>query len=217
MKKVYIMLMSVMITGAAAAQQEHPINAIGNNSTAVGVTLSNFDANRQSNAVQLNWTAVGESNMLSHQVERSANGSNFTSIGTLTAQNNGTPYRYTFSDPTPVEGNNYYRLRSTDKTGKVALSSILRVDNGLRKQELRIISNPVRNGVLNMQMNNFKSGRYNIAMYSNAGQTVFTRSFDYSAGSATETINLPRQLARGTYFLHVTDGESRINKQVLLQ
>src|SRR4030095_2246614 len=110
-----------------------------------------------------------------------------------------------------------YRLRSIDKRGNSTFSNILRVNSGFRRSDMVVIPNPVKNGVLNLQLSNFNNGKYNISLYSNAGQKVFARSMNFSDGSSTETINLPTNISRGTYFLQVTDGQNRINKQVLLQ
>jgi hypothetical protein len=161
--------------------------------------------------------ALSESNMSNHVIEKSANGSTFSSLGTIVAQNSATPYKYSFADATPVEGINYYRLRTTDKRGMVTFSRILEVDNGFRKSEVRVISNPVQGGVLNLQLNNISSGKYFIALYNNGGQQVLAQSMIFSEGTSTETINLPRNLANGSYFLQINNGLTRVNKQVLLQ
>ncbi|HEX8460006.1 MAG TPA: T9SS type A sorting domain-containing protein [Segetibacter sp.] len=216
MKAVYTFTLAVFISVSAFAQ-EYPTNQTGNNTTAVQAKLSDFEAFRNANTINIFWTALAESNMASHVVERSANGSSFSNMGTLVAQNSASPLKYSFIDAAPIEGVNYYRLRTTDKRGVVTYSKILEVDNGFRKTEVRVISNPVRGGVMNLQINNINSGKYYIALYSNGGQQVFAQSMNLTSGSSTETINLPQSLASGSYFLQVNNGQTRINKQVLLQ
>ncbi|MCW3109974.1 MAG: hypothetical protein JWQ09_4480, partial [Segetibacter sp.] len=66
-------------------------------------------------------------------------------------------------------------------------------------------------------LSNINSGKYAISLYSNAGQKVFARSLDLTDGSLTETINLPQNVGKGLYFLQLTNGEMRINKQVIIQ
>jgi hypothetical protein len=217
MKKLYILAAVVLVSTQGFAQQDYPRNQTGNNSTAIQSSLTNFEAVRNGNTVNVVWTALNESNMSNHVVERSANGSSFSTLGTLVAQNNATPLKYNFIDATPVEGINYYRLKTTDKRGQVVYSKILEVNNGFRKTDVRVISNPVRGGVMNLQLENIQSGKYFITLYSNGGQKVFARSIDFTDGSSTETINLPRNLSSGSYFLQVNDGLTRVNKQVLLQ
>lgn len=217
MKTIYTTLLIAVSGITASAQSDYPTNAIGNNSTATTVTLSNFSAQSRSNAVELTWAATGETNMREHVVEKSRNGEDFRSIGTITAQNIGTNYTYSYIDATPVEGMNYYRIRTTDKSGKQTLSNILTVNNGYRKRDLAVMPNPVRNGVLNMQLSNFSGGRYNISLVSNNGQRVYAQSMNLSDGTTTETVYLPRNLSAGMYVLHITDGQTIVNKQVMLQ
>lgn len=180
-------------------------------------SFSDFRALQKGNAIQVSWNAVNENNIASHEIQKSANGSSFLSIGTLVAQNSVTPFHYTFLDATPTSGKNYYRLRTLDKQGNETYSSILTVDNGFDKKEIKVLANPMQGGVLNLQMTNINSGKYAISLYSNSGQKVFARSLDLTEGSTTQTINIPRNLVHGIYFLQVADGETRINKQVLLQ
>lgn len=217
MKKMYLWLLCIIASATAYSQQEYPSNEVGNNSTAVGASLSNFQARQNNNGVQLLWTALDESNMLSHEIEKSANGSSFTVVGRFTARNSAAPFTYTYADATPVEGINYYRVRSTDKNGVVTYSRIMQVDNSYRKSELRIIPNPVQNGMLNMQLNNFSGGKYVVSLLSSSGQRILARTLDISDGSVVQSVALPSGLARGTYMLQLTNGETSINRQVVVQ
>ena len=215
MKTLYLSLLSVLLTGATFAQFTNQLSASNNMEGAA--SLASFAVVKEGNALRLSWTAMNENNMLSHEIQKSTNGSSFSSIGTVAAQNNPALYQYTFSDATPVSGNNYYRLRSTDETGRVSYSNILQLNDGVYKTDFVVLPNPVNGGVLNLQLFNFSSGKYNISLYSNGGQKVFARSTYFSQGSSTEVINLPPDLGKGLYFLQVTDGVNRINKQVMLQ
>ncbi|MDB5246247.1 MAG: type sorting protein [Segetibacter sp.] len=217
MKAIYTLLFALVTSVITFSQTLDNQGVAAVNSTRVSAQLANFEAKQKGNRVQLLWTALSESNMNFHEIQKSSNGSSFSAIGTVPAQNNAAPYGYTFTDATPVAGDNYYRLRSVDKRGDVTFSNILRVDNGFRRNDLVVLPNPVTNGVMNLQLSNFSSGKYNISLYSNAGQKIFARSMNFSDGSSTETINLPTNISRGTYFLQVTDGLNRINRQVLLQ
>jgi hypothetical protein len=216
MKTVYLLVIAVLVS-TQVISQEYPQNQTGNNTTAVQATLADFEAVRNGNNINIFWTALNESNMSNHVIEKSANGSSFSTFGTLVAQNSATPFKYNFVDATPVEGINYYRLRTTDKRGMVTVSKILEVDNGYRKTDVSVISNPVNGGVMNLRFNNISGGRYYITLYSNGGQQIFARTMTLSDGSSNETINLPANLSGGSYFLQVNNGQTRINKQVLLQ
>ncbi len=181
------------------------------------IGLANFKAAQRTSAIELSWNALSESNMLRHEIERSTNGSSFTIIGSVVAQNSSVPYKYSFVDATPVKANNYYRLRSVSLSGDVTYSNILRLNMGVGKTDMTIISNPVRGGVVNLQLSNMEKGKYAINVFNNVGQAIYTQSMNLTDGSSTEVINLPSNVAKGTYFVQLTNGSARFTKQILVQ
>ncbi|MDB5191684.1 MAG: type sorting protein [Segetibacter sp.] len=200
MKKIYITIFTVLLYAAAAAQ----------------ASLADFRASARLNTVEVTWTALSETNMVRHEVERSANGSSFTVIGALPAQNITTSYKYSYLDATPVEGNNYYRLRSTSRSGSVVLSDVVRMNMGRGRSNMTVLPNPVVNGTVNLQLTNIDKGKYLVQLVSSGGLRVFNRSFDHPGGSSTEIIDLPATINKGIYFLHITNGDTRFNKQILI-
>jgi hypothetical protein len=181
------------------------------------VGLANFKAAQRTNAIELTWNALSESNMALHEIQRSTNGSSFTSIGTITAQNSSVAYKYNFLDAAPTKGNNFYRLRSVSQSGEVTYSNILRLNMGAGKTDMTIISNPVRSGLVNLQLSNMTKGKYAINVFSNMGQQIANKSLDLSDGSSTELITLPSNVARGIYFVQLSNGSVRFTKQILVQ
>lgn len=202
MKQIYLLVCLSVAAAGVAAQQ---------------TSLASFRASQRNTAIELNWTALAEAGMNAHYVERSSNGSEFREIGRLAAQNLTTPTQYSFVDAAPVQGDNYYRIRSVGANGMITLSGIARIDMGAVRTEIAVMPNPVRNGVVNLQLSNLQKGRYAINIYNINGQQVFTYSMDYPGGSSTEIINLPAGVGKGTHFLHLTNGITRMNKQLLLQ
>lgn len=105
------------------------------------VNLLSFNATRQSGGVYLQWVAENELNTANYIVERSTNGIDFTSIGTVAAGNNNG--RYNFTDAQPVTGINYYRLKVLDKNNTFNYSPVRVVkftsDNG----GITVYPNPV--------------------------------------------------------------------------
>jgi endonuclease/exonuclease/phosphatase family metal-dependent hydrolase len=93
------------------------------------VKLIEFSAAKQNTAVKLNWATSQEINSKEFVVERSANSVNFETIATVAARgNSSTTTFYQATDVRPVQGNNFYRLRSVDLDGKTELSKILKIN-----------------------------------------------------------------------------------------
>jgi len=58
-------------------------------------------------------------------IERSGNGITYTSIGSVPAAGNSrVPLSYSFTDPSPLKGLNYYRLKEKDLDGKFMYSGV---------------------------------------------------------------------------------------------
>ncbi|MGN6400801.1 MAG: T9SS type A sorting domain-containing protein [Flavisolibacter sp.] len=86
------------------------------------VKLSAFTAKPQGTKVLLQWTAATEINTSHYEIERSATGTDFTSIGQVAA---GVPAsEYSFTDQLPLPGVNLYRLRMVDNDGSFSYSAI---------------------------------------------------------------------------------------------
>ncbi|MEO7983617.1 MAG: hypothetical protein ABI688_06020 [Bacteroidota bacterium] len=79
------------------------------------------------NGVQLQWQIAAELNTERFEIERSADGVNFTKIGTVASSgSSNTTKDYSFPDNSPATVN-YYRIKQIDKDGKVNYSKTLSV------------------------------------------------------------------------------------------
>jgi len=112
---------------------------------ALPVKLASFTAKAEGNAANLNWATTEESNSDRFDVERSLDGKKWKTVGSVAAKGESiTNVPYSFSDNTPVNGTNLYRLKMIDLDGSFAYSRI----NNLRFEGLSSISiypNPVAN------------------------------------------------------------------------
>jgi hypothetical protein len=92
------------------------------------ITLAAFTATRTPQAVRCDWKTASELNNDYFAVERSADGREFTSIGTVAGR--GTTAQattYSYLDQQPLPGLAYYRLRQTDLDGTYQYSPIVAV------------------------------------------------------------------------------------------
>jgi hypothetical protein len=109
---------------------------------ALPVTLLSFTAVKQNDIAHLGWSTAQEANSKQFNVERSADGSTFTSIGTVAAQGfSSIKTSYSFNDKQPLAGNNYYRLKEIDLDGKFVYSTVVKL-NFVRQLSIRITPNP---------------------------------------------------------------------------
>lgn len=97
--------------------------------TTAGVTapvkLESFAVTKKAAALLLNWKTASEENTFSFSIERSIDGKQFTSIGTLGASGNSTTEKfYSFTDANPLPAN-FYRLRTNDNNGAFSYSNVV--------------------------------------------------------------------------------------------
>lgn len=86
-----------------------------------------FEGETRDNSVNhLRWATQQEQNNDYFNVQRSADGVNFETIGRVQAQGTtSNTTHYTFDDTHPLEGDNYYRLELVETTGATSLSKTI--------------------------------------------------------------------------------------------
>lgn len=100
-------------------------------------------AKKEHHDIVLNWSTTSEKNNEGFHIERSADGTQFQSIGYIpSGSDNSSGATYSFTDEHPLEGVNYYRIKQVDKDGHSAYSDIVIVNSELSAQ-LKIYPNPV--------------------------------------------------------------------------
>ena len=106
--------------------------------TPLPVTFVNFQGKLlEDNSVQLWWEAFADAEHDYFEIERSQDGTNFTSLG---KSNKFPPYQ--FMDNHPAVGNNLYRLKQVDKDGKFTYSKTININIDYQVKAL-LYPNPV--------------------------------------------------------------------------
>jgi len=90
-----------------------------------GLTFTGFSKGEM---VQLNWNTETEMNSSHFEVERSADGRNYSIIGKVKAAGNSvSKNNYNYADRNTLNGLAYYRLKQVDMNGQFTYSKILPV------------------------------------------------------------------------------------------
>lgn len=92
------------------------------------VTWLYFNGETDTKVNYLNWATESEQNSSVFNIQRSVDGVNFETIGSVAAQGNSTTtHHYTFDDENPFKGINYYRLALVDLDGSVTYSKTIQL------------------------------------------------------------------------------------------
>jgi hypothetical protein len=190
---------------AASKQDPTPATYSINWLIPLPIKLESFTAAPQNNTVVLRWVVSDEINVAQYEIEFSATATNFKSIGNTTA--NGSR-NYSMLHTAPVTGFNYYRLKTTDKDGKVSYSDVRKVNFG-KSGAVSIYPNPAV-GFVNIALANTMVNKPGtISLLSAEGKVVFQKHSN--ALSQTETITV-NNLAGGKYIVQIFTDEEIVTR-----
>jgi ELWxxDGT repeat protein len=159
-----------------------------------------FSGKKQGRQVQLNWRTCAEENAEDFDIERSANGRDFTSMGSVAAVNRAGTHRYSFVDQEAAGANSrgwYYRLKQNDQFGRYSYSSVIFI-SFTQQETVALYPVPAADKV---QISGMSGTNENLTyrIYDAAGKLVQADRFSVVHGTNLE---VPiHQLADGVYFL----------------
>ncbi|MEN0006324.1 MAG: choice-of-anchor B family protein [Bacteroidota bacterium] len=182
-------------------------------SSALPVEWLTFDATRIDASVQLHWATATETNSDRFEVERSTDGKNFKTIGTITAAGNST-YRkdYNFQDNDPAVGQNYYRLRQVDYNGQFDYSPTRTVY--FPPSTFKVAPNPTHPGTPMQLQLPFADTPFELQLHNYLGQPIWSKQ--YPAGPPTQTW-MPPVLPPGLYLLSAQAGSVKASQKIIIQ
>lgn len=171
--------------------------------TALPVQWGDFTAKQKEQTVLLEWRTVQEQNADQFIIERSYTNATFQPIGTVTATGNTTTgTRYSFTDTDPFNGDNYYRLKQTDRDGNFTYSKTVRISFEGRV-DITLSPNPAQDN-LTIKLPANQTAK-NISVTDASGRLVLR-----IAPGNRPVITIPvHKLSKGMYWLQVqTDQKS---------
>ena len=164
-------------------------------------TVNQLKASVNNRSVVLQWN-YPEINATHFEIERSISGSNnFIRIGTVAA-NTTTQYKYT--DASPVNGKNYYRLKIVDTDGKYEYSKIVSatLNNG---NTISVYPNPAKN---NLYVEGLSSNKTKLTVIDYLGKV----EFQATANNMNYTLNIA-SLPAGNYLLKIEMNDEVVTKK----
>jgi hypothetical protein len=177
---------------------------------AMPIKLTSFNGklNTETEAT-LAWTSSLEENSFQYEVQRSADGKNYVTVGKVTAAGTSLEaVKYTFNDPLPGSGAYFYRLRMVDLDGKSEFSKSVYVNSKKGSSVVtKIFPNPFTSevqliGATSADLNT----PGNIKVFNMAGQRISFRIVGANA------IAIDEKAPKGMYFLQVGEATHKLMK-----
>ena len=159
--------------------------------------------------VNLTWATSGASNNDHFDIEHLIDGKNYEKIGNISLKQKGlSENSYLFTDNTPNEGENYYRIKQVDNDGNFSFSKIVSVY--LRTgSSLKLFPNPASN---QLQITLPVNANW-LTIYDASNRKVLQLN---THQKATALVDITR-LAKGVYFLEIETTTTKITKQFVNQ
>lgn len=172
---------------------------------ALPVTLVSFKAISEGETASLSWATSEETNSDRFDIERSQNGKNWVKIGSVASNQESVVTRYySFTDATPLRGDNLYRLKMVDLDETFSYSRIERLNF---KATALVYPNPVNSSEnLTFNVGDWSKVK-NVKVVAASGKVVFEASNAISSGISA------RNLVAGAYVVQVTHIDGTVSSQ----
>ncbi len=157
--------------------------------------------------VNVDWKIDNEVNMQQYEVERSDDGSNFSSIENLPANNSS---HYVKVDEQPSAGIIYYRIKATGNDGSITYSRIAKVLAIDKMGSVNIYPNPVTNNNVNVQFENMPTGKYNLQLMQTDGKLIHQEIISISSATFKQRLKLNSKIAGGYYILRIAKDDKSV-------
>lgn len=167
------------------------------------LSLISFTGTYDGKKVNLNWASSNEINVNHFEIERSADGLSFTSLGTVTANNFAGTNHYSFVDLNALSGTSYYRLKIVDNDRRFSYSNTIFLNTKL-KAGISIYPNP---GTRTITISHGQMGEGgSVQIYSIDGKLISTTII---AANGIQTALDVSDLVQGNYEIIIADKSKR--------
>jgi glycosidase len=185
--------------------------------------LVSFTGSRNTNGIKLNWLTTNEENVKNFELQRSIDGSKFTTVyaGASTGNGSSQQQSYTYLDNSDVavkaQQPLYYRLKTNDADGKSSLSKTVLIAGSKNELAVLLYPNPAAGNTLNVQMAGSLQGNTELQIQDASGRVYSRESISNTTVSgSTYQVNVS-SLANGTYQLKIVSGSSVMVKPFTVQ
>jgi hypothetical protein len=184
---------------------------------ALPITLLSFSGLEKEGNAELNWTVSDDSNPDFFSIEKSTDGTSFTTIGKVKATANNTTFGYT--DLNLSAGKSFYRMKMTDLTQKVIYSQVIGIRVNTSKAAGVSVYPTILTGTTLYLETNKAIKQAVITVMDVNGKMISKQSIGKVAqGQITGFSPANSNLAKGIYFAQISDNNEKIDvKRFIVQ
>jgi hypothetical protein len=194
--------------------------ALGSNTNGnpLPIVFNYLNGYKQGSNHLLNWKVTCNATpRLTMTLERSADGSSYTGIYSITADAARCAQPFDYTDAQTLKGMNFYRLKMTDVDGRITYSTTVALLNASKGVEIvNIVPNPITTtGNFKLNVTSAQAVKMNIIITDMQGRVVLSQTNDLINGFNSIDMNVGR-LSKGTYTISgiMADEKTRVMRFV---
>jgi hypothetical protein len=150
--------------------------------------------------ILVQWQTADELNVHDYEVERSTDGTNFTTLGTIAADNAG---KYSYTDnAAPLSDKLFYRIKATDVSGGIDVTPIVTVSRSQSQSTINITPNPFKDNV-QLQVSSSKEQLAVVRIFGQDGKLYQNYQFKIPQGTSITSLGSAASLPSGVYAVFV--------------
>lgn len=187
------------------------------NCVVLAVEVTDFEGQLQGNTSHLKWATENETKDLVYYVERSTDGSHFSTVGTIPGKyaNSTITADYSFVDPLELTGPTFYRLKiysAADQRTKYSQTILLTSKN--LPFDVKSVINPFGD-YLSAEFYQPEDGTVHYSLYDAFGKLIAAKQQTFNKGMNTIRIDGLSKLSNGIYIFRIQYQNQYVNKRVV--
>lgn len=184
--------------------------------TPLPIELLSNEVNCIDNNVVVSWSTASETNNSFFTIEKSTDGINFISIGTVLGAGTSTSVlNYSFIDFNPYSGIAYYRLKQTDYDGISETFAILTSENCNSDLQVNINAFNDQAGNIAIVIDTDVNSNYSAILFDALGKKIASKEIITSKGTNTFKFDITF-LNTGVYFISIDNEKEKVTKKILV-
>lgn len=175
----------------------------------LSIKLTYFKGTQTDKKHFLSWKVVCTSAEAKFELQRSTDGSNYTSIYAFSASKERCENPFDFTDVTPADGKNYYRLKMIDVDGKTSYSNIILLTQKTAHFDLvSLYPNVVSNQISILKINTAKKENITVSVSDFTGREIQKQAISLQIGLNHIPVQT-RGLSTGIFNVTIYSGNSK--------
>ena len=181
------------------------------------LTLTDFSGHAEGTQVRLQWTTASEQNTSTFEIQRGNNGSDFPTVGIVSAAGNSTQtlhYDYTDTPPVTSAPAYFYRLKMSDLDGRGTYSPVLRIGVPSSGLSFSAYPNPFREHLV-VTMEAAEADKAQLTVHDLNGKQLLRLDLSIQKGANSFPLPATMRLPAGLYLLNIATSHQQQTIRVL--